>query len=128
METARKMAILKDAAQRIKSFGFKVDICVGESGLAWGVYTDGKTVGGFDVDGFGFMSVKTRHRPASGVGTGICVRDEMLASEITEDICREGLSLCPRWWKDSVKNIVKYTPEEFFKQESEKWGNRYDEI
>ena len=40
METARKMAILKDAAQRIKSFGFKVYICVGESGLAWGVYSN----------------------------------------------------------------------------------------
>lgn len=125
METARKMAILKDAAQRIKSFGFKVYICVGGSGLAWGVYTDGKTVGGFDVDGF--VSVKTRHRPASGVGTGICVKDEMLASEITEDICREGLSLCPRWWKDSVKNIVKYTPEVFFKEELEKWNCNYEE-
>lgn len=128
MRTEAKMAILKAAAQKIKSFGYKVYICEGRSGLAWGTYSDGKTVGGFDVDGFGFVSVKTRHRPATDIGTGFCVKDELLVDEITKSICLEGLSLCPIWWTDSVKNIVKYTPEEYFKEESEKWGNNYEEL
>lgn len=123
------MAILKAAAQKIKSFGYKVYICTGKyTDLIWGVYADGKTVGGFNVDDFGFVSVKTCHRPATDIGTGFCVKDELLVDEITKSICLEGLSLCPRWWTGSVKNIVKYTPEEFFKEDSEKWGNHYEEL
>lgn len=129
MRTEAKIAILKAAAQKIKSFGFKVYICANKnSGFAWGTYSDGKTVGGFDVDAFGFVSVKTRHRPATDIGTGFRVERELLVDEITKSICLEGLSLCPRWWIGPMKNIVKYTPEEFFKEEFEKWGNHYDEL
>lgn len=129
MTTEERKAILTRAAQQIKSFGYRAYIVKDKpSGLIWGVFTDGKVIAGVDVDGFGFISVGTRHKPCTGCGTGFRVQDELLPSEITEDICRQAVSMCPSWYRDSLKGVVKWTPEEFFKTEREKWNNEYEEV
>lgn len=120
MQDSDRIEILKAAAEKIKSFGFQVMLAdrPGDC-LPWGILTDGKNVGYFQVDGFGFVDINTIHRPGKE-GTGFSIEGELLVKEITKEMCERSFITCPEWYLHEYKAdpgaIRKYTLEEYLNQ------------
>lgn len=120
MRDSERIEILKAAAEKIKSFGFRVMLAdrPGDC-LPWGILTDGKRVGYFEVNCFGLLNINTVHKPCIA-GTGFSIGSDLLIKDITKELCEQSFAFCPEWYFHAIdarpSEIRKYTLEEYLKQ------------
>ena len=98
---------LKEAAAKIKEFGFRVFVVM-RDGFYYGFFSDGKNIGYFEAGPFVGVSLGTYNANGSDC-SGYQVASELAIAELTEENLRECFSVYPSWVRPlDMKKVVKY--------------------
>lgn len=130
MRIEDKRELVQLAADKIKSFGYDVWV-MDDRGFVWGIFSNGDTVAYFQSGEFFGISVSSKHKPMSNVGSGINVADNINLDQLTPEICEDALRVAPNWWRrkfpKQASRIRKYTMSEFW-EDANKRGLNYVKV
>lgn len=106
---------LKEAARKIKEFGFRVFVVM-HDGFYYGFFSDGKNIGYFEAKPFIGVNLSTHNAKGSDC-SGYQVASELAVDELTEQNLRECFSVYPSWVGplDVVKVVKEKDLDDFLK-------------
>ena len=119
------------AARRIKELGFRVFVREhkpGENGSYWGYFSDGKSVGYFQLGWYFGICWSTVNAPGSkGVGTGFSCEDEGVEyTDLTAERLREAFQAVPYWYRlGKDDKVVKFRDLDEFLEHQRKRESWY---